>query len=233
MKRKLAVLCLAAASMLVVYGVASAGIVDPCASSAALVPTGGATPGALGLYPLFICPQGDTDNYVDQVGGASSGVGYYIAVTVIDNTAQPIPNIPGSDFWAIDCDPLNDVALCGGSASTGADSLTNAMGMTTIGGFGTTAGGGCADGYSVVVQGFVIENPGTGCTTDLCLNIAWRSPDINGDLIVNLVDLSAFASGYPPQSYVNCSDFDNNGLVNLQDLSKFAFHYGPPGHQCG
>ena len=123
-KRKLAVLCLAAASLLVVYGIASAGIIDPCASSCSIVATGGATPpgtapGPAGFWPLFVCPQGDTDFYVDQVGGTASNVGYYLLVTMIDNTANPIPDLPPSDFWVIDCDPINDVALCGGSASTG------------------------------------------------------------------------------------------------------------------
>ena len=75
-------------------------------------------------------------------------------------------------------------------------------------------------------------DPATGCTTDLCKDIAWRSPDIDGSLEVNLVDLSLFAAGFPPQAYNTCADFDINGIVNLQDLSRFAFHFGPPGHIC-
>jgi hypothetical protein len=49
---------------------------------------------------------------------------------------------------------------------------------------------------------------------------------------MNLLDLSLFASYYPPQAYNKCGDFDCSGLVNLPDLSRFAFHYGPPGHKC-
>ena len=52
------------------------------------------------------------------------------------------------------------------------------------------------------------------------------------ELLVDLVDLSIFASHYPPQLYEACCDFDINGVINLPDLTMFALHFGPPGHQC-
>jgi hypothetical protein len=217
LKGKLAVLALVAICCIVMFnGTANAGIIDPCTSywelHAAVVPC-----------PLFVCPQGDTDAFIDQ--------GWWIWICVLDANSLPVPDVPASDFWLIDCDPFNDASLCAGSASSGADSNANAAGMTTMS-LGTLTGGGCADGMALVIQGFVVQDSLTGCLTEFCCPIWLRSPDIDGSLTVNLVDLSAFAASYPPQPYDSCCDFDLNAVVNIQDLSKFAFHYGPPGHLC-
>lgn len=203
-----------AASLLVVAGVASAGIIDPCGSP--VVYTGP------GIACYFSCPQGDIDSFSQQ--------GFTFAFTINDLALQPIPDIPASDFWLIDCDPLLDLTLCAGSASSTADSATNSLGKTTMSN-GTLNVGGCADGLSPVVQGFVLEDPGAGCNP-YCYDIWVRSVDLDGSLVVNLVDLALFSSCFPPQPYDKCCDFDCNATINLQDLARFAFHFGPPGHQC-
>jgi len=202
-----------AASLLVVAGIASAGIIDPCNSP--VVYSGPAT------ACLFACPQGDGQTFTEA--------GFMLSFTVNDLGGAPIPDIPGSDFWLIDCDPALNLALCAGSASSAADSATNGTGQTTMSN-GTLAAGGCADGLGPVVQGFVLEE-GVSCTP-YCLDIWVRTPDLNGDLIINLVDLGNFSGCFPPLPYNKCCDFDCNATVNLQDLAKFAFHFGPPGHQC-
>jgi hypothetical protein len=204
-----------AASLLLVAGIASAGIIDPCGSP---VTYNGVEPEC-----YFACPQGDTETFIQA--------GFSWSIVVNDLVGQPIPDIPASDFWLIDCDPINNLALCGGSASTAADSATNDSGATTMGD-ATLAAGGCADGLSMVVQGFILgPAPGPGCPA-YCWDILVRTPDLDGNLEVNLVDLSIFATCYPPQPYDPCCDFDCSGLVNLQDLARFAFHFGPPGHSC-
>jgi hypothetical protein len=218
-KGKLAVLCLVAVSLLLVSGItgtANAGIIDPCVSYWQLHAQ--VTP-----CPLFVCPQGDTDSFLDQ--------GWWIWICVIDINGVPIPAIPPTDFWLIDCDPNADASLCAGSASSNADSMTNGQGMTTMS-LGTLTGGGCADGMALVAQNFVILDSLTNCTTEFCCPIWLRSPDIDGSLEVNLVDLSIFAGSFPPQAYDPCCDMNIDGAVGLQDLSLFAFHFGPPGHIC-
>lgn len=207
-------LLLVATMMLLVAGVASAGIIDPCNSP--VVYNGPA------IACLFVCPQGDTDTFANQ--------GFTFGFTINDLGGSPIGNIPGSDFYLIDCDPVLDLTLCAGSASSAADSATNANGQTTMSN-GTMSAGGCADGLSVVVQGFILEDPANNCDP-YCFNILVRSPDIDGSLVVNLVDLSLFAACFPPLPYDKCCDFDCNATVNLQDLARFAFHFGPPGHEC-
>jgi len=173
--------------------------------------------------PLLACPQGDTPSFASQ--------GWTIEVWVRDINGIPISGVPANDFWLIDCDPLSDASLCGGSASSNADHATNSNGKTTLS-LSTLAGGGCADGISVVVQGIVLVDSLSACTTFLCLPINLRSPDIDGSLEVNLIDLSTFAASYPPAAFDRCCDYDIDGEVNLTDLAEFASHYGPPGHSC-
>lgn len=207
-----------AASLLLVAGIATAGIIDPCGDPGKPpVQYNGASPEC-----YFACPQGDTDSFLLS--------GFWFAFEIIDVLSVPLENIPASDFWMIDCDPVLNMALCAGSASSNADSSTNAAGKTTMS-LTSMSVGGCADGLSAVVQGFVLTDPTAACAP-YCFNIRVRSCDQNGDLVMNLVDLTTFSGRYPPQAYHKCADFDCSGAVNLQDLTKFSFHYGPPGHKC-
>lgn len=224
-RRKLAILCLVALSVLAVNGVASAGIINPCVSTWWVEGTPNAVTGA---YPLFICPLGDTDSFEDQ--------GWMIVVLVLDITGTGIANVPPTDFYIVECGtpttyPWNDCNL--GSASSNADSLTNSSGQTTMSNTGLV-GGGCAQGWAVVVQNYTIEDSLTNCQTPLCDTDIWMSsPDQNGDGIVELADLSIFATRYPPNGYHICADYDANNVVDLSDLSRFAFHYVPGSeHQC-
>jgi len=207
-----------AASLLLVAGIATAGIINPC----------GAPVIYNGVQPecYFACPQGDTDSFKTS--------GFWWAFTIKDLLGAPIEDVPGQDFWLIECDPdvLAVMALCGGSASSNADSSTNAAGLTTMS-LSSLAVGGCVDYIQVVVQGYILQNPGSvpPCQ-NYCWNIRVRSCDLNADLLIDLVDLSKFALYYPPKPYNKCGDFDCDNDVDLVDLSKFAKHYGPPGHVC-
>jgi hypothetical protein len=183
----------------------NSGIVEACSSSAS---------SAGGCF--FTCPAGDADRL--DASGAT------ISVVVKDNTGTPIQGILAADFWFIGCsDP--GLVLCGGGGSMNADSATNANGETTMS--GQLAAGGCDSvGVHVVVQGVVIEDVNNSCN-DLCLTIYAVTPDINGDLVVDLIDLSIFASDYtsPPKPYWQCLDYDCNGVIDLIDFSLFAQHY--------
>lgn len=197
-----------AAALLLVASVAFGGIIDPCNSTA--VSSGGC---------VMVCPAGDGDQMSDK--------GATITITVLDGSATPIEGVPATDFYVIDCDPTLDMVLCGGSASSNATAATDEFGVTTM--EGDIAAGGCADGLSVVVQGYIIEEFPPECTAATCLPILIRSPDMNGDLVVNLQDFSAFGLAYPPNTYFKCADFNCDGLVNLQDFSTFGLHYQ---HAC-
>jgi hypothetical protein len=235
-KGKLAVLSLVAA-LLVVSSTAFAGIIDPCNSTASVVLSG--APGLPVTLPA--CPQGD--------GGSLISQGWYISLTIQDGLGNGIPNIPPSDFWMDDCNAaVQEIVLCGGSASSGADSLTNAVGQTTMSNTqlaastltGTVTGpptpgtAFCTDGVIIIVQGEILEDQSTSCTTTMCYQINVRSFDLTGDGSVSSADLSTFAIGYVGGAgfFNPCIDYDGSGTGNLPDLTTFALHFGPPGHSC-
>lgn len=173
---------------------------------------------------LFVCPEGDTDSFIEQ--------GWWIGLEIVQDGGSPgIPGIEATSFWLEDCDPARDVALCGGELSSNADSVTNDSGMTTMS-LTTLSGGGCADGMAVKVLGYFLLDTKTGCTVAECLPIYLRSPDIDGNLEVDVVDLSLLAMGFPPNPLETCCDMNLDGQVGLVDLTLFAAHFGPPGHRC-
>ena len=188
------------------YGVASAGIIDPCASTCEFHPS-------VSPSILLTCPQGDTPSVMAQ--------GWWLSFRIVDWTQLPIPDIPASDFWLIDCDPQRDLTLCAGSASSAADSSTNNQGRTTMS-LGTMQAGGCADGLTPVVQGFILEDEASQCDI-YCFPVSVRSPDFDGSLLVNLVDVALLAQHYFG-SYDECYDLNMDGVINLLDIALFAPH---------
>lgn len=197
-----ALLCLQVAGVETV----SSGVVDPCNSVAI---------GAAGVVRL--CPRGDA--------GSLSAAGLTISVTVLDNVSAPVIGIPAADIWLVGCNDL--LTLCGGSGAINASAPTDDNGQTTID--GSMAAGGCDQGVRVVVQGIVV---GAGVCADPCVPVTGRSLDINGDLIVNLPDFSAFGLGYtsPPKPYNPCIDYAAVfGVVSLADFALFGAHYN---HSC-
>jgi hypothetical protein len=231
-KGKLAVVGFLAVGLLVAGSAAFAGIVDPCQSTAALQTLSGSPP-----FVVASTPDGNAVS-----GRTLVQSGFQINVTAIDGLGNGIPNVSGTDFWLEDCDPNTDlIILCGGGASSGADSLTNASGNTTMS--QTTIAGsnnpvltppfGCVDGMMVVIQGEYLRDPGTGCTTPLCFSdIHFRSYDLTGDGDITPADLSTFANGFPPNPFEDCTDYTGDGLNTLADLSTWAFSFGPPGDSC-
>ena len=218
-KGKLAVLGLVAVSLLAWSGLAVAGTIDPCLSSATLNATIGPP------CPLFACPQGDTGSFISQ--------GWSISVIVLDGLGDPVVDVPASDGYLVDCDPVLSAVLCGGSASSALDANTDVNGAALMS-LGSMAASGCADGVNVVVQGFILNDPASCVGGSPCKPINIRSPDLTGDGTINLSDLSLFAAAYPPNAFDKCADFNLSGpAINLSDLSALAFHFGPPGHNCG
>lgn len=227
---KLAVVCLAAA-LLVVSSTAFAAVADPCNSTATIILSG-----APSLpVTLLACPKGDAPTMIEY--------GWYIALTIQDGAGVGVANIPPWDIWMDDCDPFQDLLIFCGPRSTAlnADSLTNLLGQTTMSNThlaastltGSVSGppavgtAFCTDGIIIVVQGMVLEDQSTSCTTKMCLPINVRSFDLTGDGIVSPSDLSTFAIGYiggvgTPNP---CIDYDGSGTINPPDLSTFALHY--------
>ena len=91
LKRKFAVLSLAAAALLCLQfagaNTVNSGVVDPCFSSAS-------SPAGV----IFACPQDD--------GVLLSTAGLTSNVTVKDNLNAPVAGVPAADIWLIGCNDL-------------------------------------------------------------------------------------------------------------------------------
>ena len=180
-------------------------MVDPCRSTAQ----------GVGCCYL-VCPQGDGTRFDDP------GCNAIITIVARDPGGAPISGIPPSDIWLIGCNGL--LCLCGGSGAINADSATNSNGETTIS--GEMAAGGCDfDGFAVVIQGWVLNDPAPPCVTRLCLPYIVVSPDLNCDLVVDIIDLASFAAKYQVPACDPCIDYNYDGLCDLIDFSLFARHY--------
>lgn len=190
--RRLLSLFVAAGLILGLSGVAMAGIPDAGYSSV----LGGA--GTLMIAPNG---QGETLAQFTQT----------IDVNVRDGNDLPIANFPAQDVWLDDAGS-GDINLCQGGSVADAD--TDANGDTTIS--GTASGGGwTTNGMSVYVSGVAITG-GDGPTISLDVN----SPDINGDRIVDLIDVGLFASDL--LAYQFRSDLVFSGVIDLSDVGRFA-----------
>jgi hypothetical protein len=61
-------------------------------------------------------------------------------------------------------------------------------------------------------------------TAGLALQV--NSPDLNGDLVVDLLDVARFAQDFGSGVYQFRSDLSYDGVVNLSDIIPMVQHYG-------
>jgi hypothetical protein len=196
------VLIACAGLVLLISGVALAGV--PCAGTTTVsaVGLGSCAPGAA------MCPNGD----YDQVA---------VTVTVKDCYGTPLAgqmvtvnaNPAGLPFcYCLDGEPApNDY-----SDSKVATVPTNASGVVVVN-FDKVGGCGNMDFYATI--GTVVAGPS--------VSIYIANPDNTGDCIVNLIDFGNFALAYNGTD--PCMDYNCDGFVNLIDFGQFALHYN---HTC-
>lgn len=164
-----------------------------------------------GSHVLLVCPQGDGDRLGD--------VGATITIAVYDAVGTPVTGIPGQDYWLIGWN--NTLILCGGSMSSNADAPSDANGVVTMS--GPIAAGGSDEALRAVAQGFIIADE--SCLGDKYLAVRVASPDINGDLIVDIIDFSLFGAAWPPHPYDERMDYNGDGVIGLIDFSLFGMHF--------
>jgi hypothetical protein len=153
---------------------------------------------------VMITPEG--------AGGSLAAAGATINVVVRDQSGIPIPNYPAQDIW-VSHPGDNSIALCQGGSI--ADLNTDAAGATTISGI--VSGG----GFSTTTQVYINGTPLAGAA----LTVAMNSPDIDGNLNVNLFDFNIFGADYGGTEFR--SDFASPfGTVNLADFAAFGQSYG-------
>jgi len=213
------------ALMLAIATSVYAGDVDDCRSTLGIT---GCT-----QMQLTICPAGDFE-FIREACGV--GITAYIWVTARDASGLPIPGIPWTDYWLNACDPAKQLALC--SSPIAADSLTGANGTTTFS--NRIAAGGCTltQGIWWAIQGKTLKGIYPSCTSNVCLNVIVKSPDITGaggkpDGVINLSDLIPFGTSYNKNDgqagYNACCDYNDSNTCNLSDFAYFGTHYQ---HKC-
>jgi hypothetical protein len=190
--RRLISLSVTAGLILGLSGLAMAGIPDAGNSTVA---GGGGT--------LMIAPNGNGET----IASHSTTIDVHIA----DGNGLAIANFPAQDIWFDDAG-TGDINLCQGGSTADAD--TDANGDTEISGT-LTGGGWTKDGMSVFVSGVAITG-GSGPIISTDVN----SPDINGDRIVDLIDVGSFAADL--LAYQFRSDLVFSGVIDLSDVGRFA-----------
>lgn len=195
--RRLLSLVLAAGLILGLASLAMAGVPDPGKSEVSTA--GGA---------VTITPAGNGQSLLSRGAG--------IDVTVRDANGLPIPTYPGQDIWVDDAGS-GDINLCQGGSAADAD--TDANGFTTITGI-ISGGGNTQAGMSVYVSGVALTLTVDGVDTVIDLDV--NSPDINGDRVVDLSDISIFSGDLAPPATAFRSDFNHSGNVDLSDISLFS-----------
>ena len=144
-------------------------------------------------------------------GETLGDMGLTVTVTLLDAGGRPWPNYPAADVWLASELP-GDVALCA-NGSTG-DSNSDANGVMIFS--GAVAGGGSTARTNVYFVNTALLGPP--------LPIAFNSPDINGDLVVDLSDFGLFGQDFGTDAFR--SDFVHDGLVDLADFSRFGASFG-------
>lgn len=170
--------------------------------------------GHQGKYPLsiMIVPDGSGDtldqaytSYGDQVDGR-------ISVTLTDFIGLPSVGVPPSVIRLYS--EGDEIVFC--PEFDIARMATDTDGWTYFDGpFG--GGGSNQTGFNVQVCNLILLSG----TLPLWMN----SPDINGDLLVDLTDVQLFAMDFYG-IYNYRSDFEYDGVVNLSDVTQMAQHMG-------
>ena len=162
----------------------------------------------------FVCPAGDGVWLTTAFAEGGVMVNGTITLHLLDMLQDPIPFYPAEDIWL----RSSHDDLVHRSGGTIADRDTNSDGIT-VWQLPLRAGGTWTPGSTlqVMISGMPLQQPG--------LQARHNSPDINGDLEVNLADLSAFASNYYGVYAYRC-DYNWDGAINLTDVSALAMHYG-------
>jgi len=202
-------------------------------SIANAIPTGPCIHGELSSNSgvILACPKGD--------GPSLASSGLTISVRILDGYGNGVPGILKKDIWLVG-DGLVGCPIGSGGPILVADAPTDADGRTTIS--GVPKAGGCSDGGLYVIvrvsdgvnyTNFVLgDQPGFECNP-LSLSIEVRSPDMNGDGVVDVSDYNQFSDIYQHGPYQECADFNGDGTISLSDLAMFTSHYSQSNsHHC-
>lgn len=162
---------------------------------------------------LFVVPDGSGVTF-DQAtlpyGGTEDAT---ITLLLLDGNYVPVASFPSEDMWL----ESRDAGLIPCVGGTTADANTDAAGTTTWAA-PLHAGGHSQAIVDVIVNGSRLElAPG--------LELSFNSPDVNGDLKVDLTDVQLFVLDFY-SGFNFRSDFHRDGILNLSDIPPMALAVG-------
>ena len=158
---------------------------------------------------VFTRLSGEGSPLTEAIAPGGAVVDATITVTLLDPIGDPIVNYPAVDVW-LETSGGGLAACLGG---TWADHPTDAYGMTTFS--HPLAAGGCTAGETAEV--YVAGAPLVHGSN---LPLEFRSPDLDGDLDVDLSDITAFTQMLG--AYDTCGDFNIDGVIDLADITRTA-----------
>jgi hypothetical protein len=164
---------------------------------------------------ILVCPRGDGPSLAD--------IGATITVQVVSDQCDTPPSFPPEDIYVLGCDNAWTTLCVPVYAAVDADGPTDENGITTIS--GAIRAGGFGTGLWVMVRGQAATGECFCGAEPICLPLSVVSPDINGDLVVDLTDLGLFANAWPPLPYSAPSDLNGDGVIDIIDFSLFAQHF--------
>jgi len=165
-----------------------------------------------GEASLWILPDGQGPALTDAMALGGSPVDMAILVTLVDPSGNIMTSFDLDEVWLHD--PAGDVAFCGGSHP--ASALADPPGVYAF--TAAPTGGGHHAVGSDALQLRVCNLPLFFSPSE---HLGLNSPDIDGDLVVNLTDVSLFATDFFG-TYAYRSDFVWDGVINLSDVSILA-----------
>ena len=157
---------------------------------------------------LFVRPDGQGTPLTAAFVPDGDPIDATITLLLTDYSLAPIVGFPAEDLWLESSN--GGMAIC--ISGSMADGPTDANGETTW--TRPLLAGGNSGGETMhgVVSGWRLAAP---------LPITANSADLNGDLLVNLVDIVLFTQSLTgPYSYA--ADFNFDGVVDLTDIVRFV-----------
>jgi hypothetical protein len=203
--------CLMVIAVLTMAGLAHGGDIilpDPDMSTATRAYTGPE------ILTVMIVPNGAGGSFPTAKTPTGEIADGTITLYLLDSIGFPVPNYPREDIWLQSGD--STLFVCANYYGSHPDGNTDAEGYArwVLG----LHGGGYSEGPILVyINGMQVSSA--------YLPLAFNSPDIDGNGIVGLNDLTLLAEDLYG-TYHFRSDLHRDGVVNLSDIVPMALNYG-------
>jgi len=164
-----------------------------------------------GSLVLRVHPDGGGPSFSAAYLADGSRADATLTLQLLDLMGAPWGTFPAEDLWLQSGD--GGLVACGGGAGLPPDHAADAGGVTTWS-LPPRAGGHTTAGCTVYIIGMPLESTGP-------LDLRFVSPDLNGDLRVDIADAGLFTTDLFG-AYAGRSDLNADGAINLVDVSIMA-----------